>query len=141
MYLYKVITAAIALKVDQPVLILEREGLPTDIYARLATSSKNGSTHRIASSRETGIEGRRRRLEIPQCGSQQSSGCMNGCGFSADCFKCASKACARGSNSSLDKVGCFGDELTSSISLSECGRLILEMLTGVWTTTSYCFGQ
>ena len=61
MYLYKVITAAIALKVDQPVLILEREGLPTDIYARLATSSKDGSTvtHRIASSRETGIVLRR----------------------------------------------------------------------------------
>ena len=32
MYLYKVITAAIALKVDQPVLVLEREGLLTDIY-------------------------------------------------------------------------------------------------------------
>ena len=31
MYLYKGITAAIALIVDQPVLILEREGLPTDI--------------------------------------------------------------------------------------------------------------
>ena len=59
MYLYKVITAAIALKVDQPVLILEREGLPTDIYARLATASKDGSTHRIASSRETGIVLRR----------------------------------------------------------------------------------
>ena len=55
MYLYKVITAVIALKVDQPVLILEREGLPTNIYACLATSSKDGSTHRIASSWETGI--------------------------------------------------------------------------------------
>ena len=55
MYLYKVITAAIALKVDQPVLVLEREGLLTDIYTHLATSSKDGSTHRIASSWETGI--------------------------------------------------------------------------------------
>ena len=59
MYLYKEVTATMSLKLDQPVLILEREGLPTDIYARLATSSKDGSTHRIASSRETGIVLRR----------------------------------------------------------------------------------
>jgi len=55
MHLYKAITAAIALKIDQPVLILEREGLPIDKYAPLSTSSKDGSTHHIALSWETRI--------------------------------------------------------------------------------------
>ena len=53
--LYKVITAAIALKMDHPVLMLEREGLPIVIYASFAAFSNGGSTHCIALSRETGI--------------------------------------------------------------------------------------
>ena len=44
MYLYKVITAAIALKIDQPVLILEREGLPIDIYSTISINSDRGVT-------------------------------------------------------------------------------------------------
>jgi hypothetical protein len=34
-HLYKEITAAIVLKIDQPVLILERQGLPIDKYVGL----------------------------------------------------------------------------------------------------------
>ena len=57
--LYKVITAAIALKMDHPVLMLEREGLPIVIYASFAAFSNGGSTHCIALSQETGIVLRR----------------------------------------------------------------------------------
>ena len=42
-------------KISQPDRRLSRAGLPTALYASLAATSKESSTHRIESSRETGI--------------------------------------------------------------------------------------